>query len=136
MSRFFLNLNFYHEQGAIQILCDIIEVGSTNLSRRPIDTCGDLLLNWIPLFQSNMKTHVLIKLENMYVSQAFAEIRHFQKCLGNWGKPRHFRKCLGNQGNLNLTIFKYNTISPQFFYLCVCVSVWRRVFSALPFPRF
>ncbi len=23
----------------------------------------------------------------MYVSQAFAEIRHFRKCLGNSGKP-------------------------------------------------
>jgi len=38
----------------------------------------------------------------VYMSQAFAEIRHFRKflkCLGNWGNPRHFRKCLGNWGN-------------------------------------
>ncbi len=72
----------------------------------------------------NLKTTVLYKnfLIMIYMSQAIEEIRHFQNCLGNWGKPRHFRKCLGNLGNLNLTIFEHNIISRK-TKLCVCACV-------------
>jgi hypothetical protein len=35
----------------------------------------------------------------VYLSQGFAEIRHFQKCLGFTQLPRQFQKCLGSCKN-------------------------------------
>jgi hypothetical protein len=44
---------------------------------------------------------------NVYMLQAFAEIRHFRKCLGNSGNDWVFLNCLGNCRNIiYFTTFK------------------------------
>jgi len=57
------------------------------------------------IYKNALKTQVILFIDMglfiqyMFMSQAFAEIRHFRKCLGNSGNAWCFLNCLGISGN-------------------------------------